>query len=360
MDANFNKERFYQRFLEKNIDLCELNLKNLQNFMKKLDIVVNDEFKDIIINSMSESIITSRKEINELKCEVSKLKMEAKEFKQKVEMDIENKISNIGKNSEYQLQDLKKMLSMKIKNSERNVKTNGEIEGNQQKMMKEFEKRIKILEQKLFNKEEEKHEENSKSVVIINVTPKPLLTSIIANSITFDNENNANGELLFSNSNTTVERLIQGGWSRIPCTENLPQMKASTIKTFSIKIEKTQDASIFYGFCAKKSEDTNGYRNNTLSFMLSLYNGKFCSRSMHCKYIKMDLREPALNSQVFSASLDLSKKTLKFYLNGKLLGPPKEIDLKLGEAEFMCPCVDIGHKGDKVSLVFQELEEIKK
>lgn len=360
-DANFNKEQFYQKFIQKNLDLGELNLKSLQNYMKKLEFEVNFEFKDIIINTMSDSIIACRKEIKELKGEVSKLKMEAKEFKQKVEMnqeDMENKIRNIGKNTEYQFKGFKKNVDHETKKSaERNERKIDEIEGKQLKMMNEFEKRIKILEQRLLNKEEEKHEETfKKSVTSNNETPKPLITSNITNSITFDNVNNNNGELLFSNSNTTVERLTQEGWSRVACTENLPQMKSSTIKTFSIKIEKTRNASIFYGFCIKKVEDTNGYHNNKLSFMLSIYNGKFCSRSMPSKYIKIGLREPAINSQIFSASLDLIKKTMKFYLNGKLLGPPKEIDLKPREAELMCPCVDIGDKGDKVSLVFHELE----
>ena len=64
----------------------------------------------------------------------------------------------------------------------------------------------------------------------------------------------------------------------------------------------------------------------------------------------------AKNKQIFSASLDINKKTVRFYLDGKPLSDAKEIDLKPEEAELMCPCVDLGYKGEIVSLVVQEIE----
>ena len=135
-------------------------------------------------------------------------------------------------------------------------------------------------------------------------------------------------------------------------------MKSLNKKTFSIKIEKTtENAHIYFGFCAKTADNSAniGYYTTQFSFMLYLRNGSFYSRSLKLNYIETDLKQPALNQEIFSVSLDLKSKTLKFYLNGKLIGNPQEIDLKPEEEELMCPCVDLVEEGDRVSLVFQEV-----
>ena len=113
-----------------------------------------------------------------------------------------------------------------------------------------------------------------------------------------------------------------------------------------------------FGFCLKTSDSSvkNGYYATEFSFMLLLAYGRLYSNGSSIEYIKTDLKQPALLKQIFSAQLDFIKKTIKFFLNGKLLAPAKEIDLKPEDAELMCPCVDLCHTGDKVSLVYQEVE----
>ena len=183
---------------------------------------------------------------------------------------------------------------------------------------------------------------------------------------TFASETIKFGELSLSNSNRTVERInFTGYYSGIQCTGEY--LRSSDKQIFSIKIERTAVSAILFGFCVKYAECdtasasiTNGYHSTKFSFMLFLYDGSFWSRSSSSKYITTfeNLRQAIINPQtVFSASLDTTKNQIKFYMNGKLLAPAIEIDLTKEESKMMCPCVDLAHQGDRVSLVFQELLE---
>jgi len=49
--------------------------------------------------------------------------------------------------------------------------------------------------------------------------------------------------------------------------------------------------------------------------------------------------------------LDVKQKSMTFLLNGKVLGYPRNIDVKTEEIDLLCPCVDIWNHGDKMSLV---------
>ena len=150
-------------------------------------------------------------------------------------------------------------------------------------------------------------------------------------------------------------------YAGIRCSENPLFQKSSNKKAFSIKIESTQDVWIMFGFCANPENDTSGekgYWNTKFSFMLNLFDGRFYIRSKYnyMKDIKEDLKKPARNNEIFSASLDINRKTIKFYLNGRLLKAMENIDLTTEEAEIICPCVDMFDKKDKVSLVLQEIK----
>ena len=150
----------------------------------------------------------------------------------------------------------------------------------------------------------------------------------------------------------------------IRCTFENP--RSSDRQSFSIRIEKTKCANILFGFCVKSEESDRalasnnlGYSNTKFSFMLYLYNGCYSCRSSSYDYITTpkNLQNAAKNPQsVFSASIDTKNRILTFYLNGILLGPERFLNLSPQESQMMCPCVDIGMEGDRVSLVFQELE----
>ena len=181
----------------------------------------------------------------------------------------------------------------------------------------------------------------------------------------FDGETSKKGDFALSNSNTTVERIAGDDelYSGILCTEN-QFMGSLEKKNFSIKIDKTSSSRITFGFCAKTADNIaplNGYHDTQSSFMLGFHffssAGSFYSRSTRTpKYYTNELECNDFSNQILSASLDVKQKTIGFYLNGKLMAPPKEIDLQPEEAEIMCPCVDLIDLEDKVSLVFQELE----
>ena len=115
-----------------------------------------------------------------------------------------------------------------------------------------------------------------------------------------------------------------------------------------------------FGFCAKTADSSanNGYYNAPSSFMLNLSNGYlYSSGHSNSNYTQTDLKQAVLSNQIFSAQLDVNLKTIKFYLNGKLLAQAKQIDLKPEESEMMYPCVDVLYQGDRVSLVDQEFFE---
>ena len=79
-NANFNKERYYQRFIERNLDLTNLNIKNIRDYLEKLDIEGNIETKDLMISAMSDNITACKREVNELKNKVSSMEYQNRAF----------------------------------------------------------------------------------------------------------------------------------------------------------------------------------------------------------------------------------------------------------------------------------------
>ena len=117
---------------------------------------------------------------------------------------------------------------------------------------------------------------------------------------------------------------------------------------------KNQLCGYFPWILHKNADDTvsdGGYHDTNFSFMIHLYNGWYYSRASCSQYIQTNLIQPAINNQIFSASIDTINKTIKFYLNGKLLAPAKKIELTLEEVETIYPCVDLYSQGDRVSFV---------
>ena len=109
-----------------------------------------------------------------------------------------------------------------------------------------------------------------------------------------------------------------------------------------------------FGFCFNNAENSeNYYRDTPSSFMIFLNNNDsksyFYSRSQKSDYLN---NPPYLSTyQIYTTILDIKKKKMEFLLNGKSLGPLKTISFKEEDMEFLCPCVDLGYDGDKVTLV---------
>ena len=310
------------------------------------------------------------KEIIEFINGISKKTEEVKEFRQQIEKsqgvfedNIEKSLEIFKENMEIHLNyfsGLEKKMDQKTrflkkkirriqkdfnKSKEENLKKN-------EKIRKEYEEKNSILEKNL-KKEDERHKKSDEML-------QNIFTEV--SKYTFAIETINDGALSLSNSNTTVEKIKETGWvgSGIRCADNA-LMKYFDQKIFSIKIEKTrtQPPNILFGFCIKTGDNTASIGNYATksSFMLYLQDGTFFSRWSPSEYIQNDLLQQEFNNQTLTSSLNIVKKTIKFYLNGKLLAPEKEIDLKPEEAELMCPCLDIYHKGDKVSLVAMNWNE---
>lgn len=255
---------------------------------------------------------------------------------------------------------------------EKTEKNFEDIKVNQlEKIKQNFEKKIHVLEEnrKKSDKIKEEFEEKLKKEGQKFEEIRKFLFYGCYNFM-FASETIKKGGLSLSNSNTTVEN-IKDNWSGVRCTVENPallMMRSPDKLTFSIKIEKTSKARIMFGFCMKSTEcDTalasndNIYYSTKFSFMLSLGSSNFWSRLSSSKYITTpeNIKQAAINNpqSVFSASLDIKKNQISFFMNGKLLEKPINIYLTPEESQMMmCPCMDIADKGDRVSLVFQELE----
>lgn len=293
--------------------------------------------------------------IQELKSDMASLKLEVQELKVK--------IKTLEENIEKKLEEKNRVFEEKLKEENRL---------SSEKMREDYEQKFRHLEEKLrgevlhklenmgykkLESEEEKRETSEVILKNVGISGKSMPI--------FSRETIKCGYLSLSNSNTTIEKIKGNNWTGILCTpvEN-PSSPSMFKQTFSIKIDKTQDACIMFGFCVKSAEceaaafNEGVYWNTRFSFMLDLSSSYTYFRSSRSKYITTtNLKQVAINTQgVFSASIDLNKKTIKFYLDGKLLAPEIEIDLTPEEAEMMCPCVDIYDEGDRVSLVFQLIE----
>jgi len=191
--------------------------------------------------------------------------------------------------------------------------------------------------------EQQKIEEHQK--------PEPIFKK---NLYTFDIETNKNKCFELTNGNTTLEKISRGeDWDGILCNND----NSSDKKTFSIKIENTLSGDIMIGFCMKTADHSNNdnYYDTPLSFMLSLEDGLFFSQSSP-SYYHIPNFQSATNNQIYTATLDIKKKNIRFYLDGQPLGiAAKKINLRNEETYLMCPCIDLYENNDKVSLVDQEV-----
>ena len=293
-NKNENALEIFKNSLEQNLDLEDFDIDNIPNYLEKLDI----EGNNVVFRAMSKKITLCKREIKELKEKMSILENKVRDFE-------------------------------------------GETKKSEEKIRLNFEGKLMALEEKLLK--EEKIQNNS----IFELS-----------KFTFAPSNN--GALSLSNSNTTVEKISGDGYfdGGIQCDIS-SMIRASDKLLFSLRIEKTKYAFIVYGFCIKNHDfiADESYHSSKYSFMLQLDSGNLYSRSNSIKgYIQEQLLiGPAQANQIFSASFDYKLKTISFYLNGALLGYPFQTYLNKEDAELMCPCVDLYHEGDRVSLVIQEV-----
>ena len=154
-DQNFKKEKYYQRFIERNLDLINLDIKMIRNYTEKLKIDEDFDTKDLILNSMSDNIASCKREIQELKADLTELK------------------AKITQNHK-----LKKEITKKISKREK------------LKARKFFESRLKLLEEKLKNEEENRQNLEVISTKIFKVfrdtktSPSPPTKAITINLLT--------------------------------------------------------------------------------------------------------------------------------------------------------------------------------
>ena len=173
-DASFNKEKYFQKFIEKYLDLSNLNVKNIKEYIEKLEIEGDFETKDLMISAMSDNITLWQKEIQELKGEVSTLKLEIQKktenkqeiFKENIENTI-NKLKGFEENMENRKQIFDEKYERKIielieNNRVSEEKLREEIRQKTEKNSMDFEEKMKILEENNRVLEEKLREEIGK------------------------------------------------------------------------------------------------------------------------------------------------------------------------------------------------------
>jgi len=340
-NANFNKEKYYQRFIEKYLDLANVDMKNIADYLTKLEVDGNFEIKDLMISAMSDNIADNKRKINELENKfnesqtmIKDLNQKIQDFEQKTEkklQDFEGKNKNKWKSFEEKHQNEMKNFNIAMRNHEEEKKIS-------------LDERFRIFEENLINKLKNEEEERQK---VDNLVKKILIYGL--DEYRFCSDGISNKCFLISNSNTTVEKISHHkNWDEIRCNERVC-LKSLDKRIFSIKIENlTNFPHILIGFCMKTAENSNQFS----SFMLSLCYGQFCSRSTCSDYLNLNNNfQPASVNQIYTTILDVKQKSMTFLLNGKVLGYPRNIDVKPEEIDLLCPCVDIWNHGDKMSLV---------
>lgn len=122
--------------------------------------------------------------------------------------------------------------------------------------------------------------------------------------------------------------------------------------TFSINIEHTENAQIFFGFTLKNTSFNGGFYNKKTSFMLNLRNGRLHNRSKR-QYIRggMKKKGPAKNDDRYTAILDFKNQTISFLLDGESFGGAKQINISEEEYAKLVPCVDLQQKSDKITII---------
>jgi len=412
-NANFNKEKYYQRFIEKYLDLANLNMKDIGEYLRKLEAEEDFDMKDLMINAMSDNIMENKKNIKVLETIFKDLEQKIQDLQSKYDKELEQKIQDLqakydkdleqkiqdlqakyDKDLEQKIQDLQakneqfqensdaKMKDFQLKNEDFEAKNEnrlgifeenfqlrnqdfeaknenrlGIFEENQQKKTLEFEETMKlsldekfrVFEEKLLKKLKIEEEERKKPEENLKKSPISELTS----NYEFSSQSIKNNCFVLSNSNKTVEKISPNKWDGLLCFERALFGGSLDKKVFSIKIEKTTNSNIFIGFVVKTADNSNkGFYQTSSSFMLYLYNGQFYSRSINSDYLNYLVNYQTVSvNQIYTTILDVKEKTIRFLRNGEALGEPKTIDLKPEEIDLMSPCVDIYFQADKVSLV---------
>ena len=336
-NQNFDMEDYFKRFIEKNLDLSDLDMEKINFYLEKLEIEGNIETKDLMIKVLSHNMVIFKSEIKKLKVEVVSLKRDIQELMNKTENNQKN-FGNKSPELERELIDMPKSIEECIESIDYESNLDEQIA----KKTGNLEENLNFIEDNPKKAIKEEYE-FSKYV-----------------TYRFSSETIKENALKLSNFNMTVERKKVNGWigSGIRCNDTSAAPFLDK-QTFSIKIHKiTKSASILFGFCAKSADKDamKGYCGTDSSFMLHLSTGCFYSRSFCQKFLLGDLKKHVFKNQIFSACLDVKMGTITFFLNGKRLESAIEIKLKPEEMGQMCPCVDLASKGDKVSLVFQEIE----
>ena len=105
-DANFNTESFFRKILQENLVLTDLNLKETEEFMKKLNIKQDDEMKEFMVGVLSQKIAKLEEQNLALKVELEEsrrnemnLNEKMKEMNQKI-LENDEKLKKIVEYSE--------------------------------------------------------------------------------------------------------------------------------------------------------------------------------------------------------------------------------------------------------------------
>jgi len=362
IDANFNIKGFFRKIFQEFLVLIEINLKDVEDFMNKLNIKENHEMKEFMWGVLSQKITNLEKENLILKKELQEsrenekiLNEKIKEFNEEINRNFKefkeeinrNKIDNEMKISKNTIDNEGKMKKITIDNIERINKSTIDNEGKINKITKDNEEKIKNLQTKLenrFNFEKKILQDTFLALIEGNVKK---FEEFIPIGYSFCPENN-NGCYTLSNNDKTLQRTSGDNvaWRGFRCENH---MNFSDKLIFSIKIEKiTYNSCIMIGFCVKTAENSSGFHQTSSSFMLNLSDGNLYKRSSKSAYIS-NLK--GKTSEIYTSILDVKLKSLEFLLNGESLGEPKGIDLKNKEILLLCPCVDLHNIGDKITII---------
>jgi hypothetical protein len=145
-----------------------------------------------------------------------------------------------------------------------------------------------------------------------------------------------NSSYALSNENKTLQKISGGtSWYGIKCAPLGNNRKY----VFSIKINETDgNCQIMMGFCLSNANPQSGFYATNSAFMFYLSNGNFYHRSSSSTFCYGLIGK---KNDVFSAMIDIPKKTMILCLNGYRCGFPKTLDLKDEEMDSLCPSVDV-------------------
>ena len=362
-DANFNVEVFFSKIFQENLVLTDLNLEKTEEFLKKLNVLQNNEMKDFMVGVLSQKIVKLEEENLALKAELEEsraiemsLNEKIKEVNEKILETVKNSNEKFN-NQEGEMKKIEKNCQEKLNNQEKEI--NEKIE----KIIKDYEEKLNN-QSKLNNESNEKINKNLKDsreeinqemkkiqdkfIADLEKRTKMIEECIIYDYYTFCPENN-DGNFTFSNLLRTLEKTSGGnGWRGFIC-ENPLNFSEKLI--FSIKIEKTIYGQIMIGFGVKNAKNSPCCHTQKTSFMLDSYNGQFNNRSIVSTYNSNNIHIIPKANDIYTSMLDVKQKTIEFLFNGKSLGAAKIIDLKNEEIPLLCPCVDLRYETDKVSII---------